>query len=192
MTQTERTKILNHPERSVPDETAEIIAAGSVAHVGFIQDGLPFVIPLSYHYDESDPTRMYLHGSIRSRAMEQTATGIPLCITVTLIDGLVYSRKAMNHSINYRSAVVFGTGREITDEQEKFDLFDKMVQRYFPERTVGEDYVAPPSADLGVTALVEVQIDEWSGKARRGGPTGPDDDNPNAAGTAGTVDLREA
>lgn len=188
---TERTKIKNHPERTVTDETSEILLAGSVAHVGFVDDGMPYVIPLSYHYDAATPDKIYLHGAMRSRAMDLLATGVPMCVTVTLTDGLVYSRKAMNHSINYRSVVLFGKGRDIVDEDRKFELFDKMVQRYFPGRNVGEHYNAPPSADLGITALVEVDIEEWNAKARRGGPTGPDDNKPDAKGTAGVVDLRE-
>lgn len=188
---TERTTIKNHPERTVTDETSEILLAGSVAHVGFIDEGMPYVIPLSYHYDAETPHKFYLHGAARSRAMDLLATGAPMCVTVTLTDGLVYSRKAMNHSINYRSVVLFGKGHEVVDEARKFKLFDKMVQRYFPGRKVGEHYDAPPSADLGVTALVEVDIEEWNAKARRGGPTGPDDDKPDAQGTAGVVDLRE-
>ncbi|MDA0769786.1 MAG: pyridoxamine 5'-phosphate oxidase family protein [Chloroflexi bacterium] len=188
---TERTKIKNHPERTVTDETSEILLAGSVAHVGFVDDGMPYVIPLSYHYDAATPDKIYLHGAMRSRAMDLLATGAPMCVTVTLTDGLVYSRKAMNHSINYRSVVLFGKGHDIVDEDRKFELFDKMVQRYFPGRNVGEHYNAPPSADLGITALVEVDIEEWNAKARRGGPTGPDDNKPDAKGTAGVVDLRE-
>ena len=140
----------------MPDEAQDILDQGVVAHVGFIEDGLPYVIPLSYHYDAQKPDRIYLHGSIRSRALIHMAGGAPVCVTVTLVDALVYSRKAMNHSINYRSVVLFGSAREITDEKEKFALFDEMVRRYFPERAVGEDYVAPPSGDLGVTALVEL------------------------------------
>ena len=188
---TERTRIRNHPERAVPEETAQILADGMVAHVGFIEDGMPYVIPLSYHFDQQTPELLYLHGSVRSRAMKLLATGAPVCVTVTLTDGLVYSRKAMNHSMNYRSAVVFGAAREVTDESEKFQIFDDMVQRYFSGRTVDRDYNAPPSADLGVTTLVEVRIEDWSGKARRGGPTGPDDDDPNALGSAGVIELRE-
>ena len=188
---TERTRIRNHPERAVPEETTEILSNGIVAHLGFIQDDVPFVIPFTYHYDPDSPDSIYLHGSIRSRALKHLATGAPVCVTVTLTDGLVYSRKAMNHSVNYRSVTLFGRAREVTDEAEKFDLFDQMVQRYFPGRTVGEDYYAPPSPDLGVTALVEVNIEEWNAKARRGAPTGPDDDDPNAPGSAGVIDLRE-
>lgn len=188
---TERTRIRNHPERAVPEETTEILSQGLVAHLGFIQDDVPYVIPFTYHYDPDSPDSIYLHGSIRSRALKHLATGAPVCITVTLTDGLVYSRKAMNHSVNYRSATLFGKAREVTDEDEKFDLFDKMVQRYFPGRMVGHDYNAPPSPDLGVTALVEVRIEEWNAKARRGAPTGPDDDNPDALGSAGVIELRE-
>ena len=191
MQQTERTRIRNHPERAVPKQASEILSQGYVAHVGFIEDGMPYVIPLSYHYDKKAPESIYLHGSIRSRAMKILASDTPVCVTVTLTDGLVYSRKAMNHSMNYRSVVLFGRGREVTDEDEKFDLFDAMVQRYFPGRMVGEDYNTPPPADLGVTALVEVTIEEWNGKRRIGPPTGPDDDDQDALGSAGVVDLRE-
>jgi nitroimidazol reductase NimA-like FMN-containing flavoprotein (pyridoxamine 5'-phosphate oxidase superfamily) len=188
---TERTRIRNHPERAVPEETAEILSQGLVAHLGFIEDGVPFVIPFTYHYDADTPDLIYLHGSVRSRALQCLADGAPVCITVTLTDGLVYSRKAMNHSVNHRSVALFGAAREVTDEREKFDLFDRMVQRYFPGRVVGHDYNAPPPADLGVTALVEVKIEERNAKARRGNPTGPDDDKPDAMGSAGVIDLRE-
>ena len=191
MQTSERTRIKNHPERAVPEEAAEILSNGLVAHVGFIEDGLPYVIPLSYHYDGQNPDRIYLHGSVRSRAMELLAGGAPVCVTVTLTDGLVFSRKAMNHSMNYRSVVLFGTAREVTDHDEKYALFDQMVQRYFPDRLLERDYNPPPASDLGVTALVEVQIEEWNAKARRGGPTGPDDDNKDAPGSAGYTTFRE-
>ena len=187
----ERTQIKNHPERTVPEEASEILSSGMVAHVGFIEEGLPYVIPLTYHYDGQSPDRLYLHGSIRSRAMEVLASGAPVCVTVTLADGLVYSRKAMNHSMNYRSVVLFGTAREVTDPDKKFELFDQMVQRYFPDRLLERDYNPPPASDLGVTSLVEVRIEEWSAKARRGGPTGPDDDKPDALGSAGFTIFRE-
>lgn len=187
----ERTRIRNHPERAVPEEASDILSQGLVAHVGFIQDQQPFVIPMSYHYDLLKPGSLYLHGSIRSRALEHLASGAPICVTVTLTDGLVYSRKAMNHSMNYRSVVLFGRAREVTDGAEKSALFDRMVQRYFPGRHIGRDYDAPPAEDLGVTALVEVTLEEWSAKARRGGPTGPDDQDAGAPGTAGVLDLRE-
>ena len=188
---TERTRIRNHPERAAPDEAAAILAAGMVAHVGFIDGGLPYVIPLSYHYDPQQPGALYLHGSVRSRALRLLAAGVPVCVTVTLADGLVYSRKAMNHSMNYRSVALFGTAAAVDDEDEKFALFDQMVQRYFPGRRLEQDYQPPPSADLGATALVQVNIEEWNAKVRRGGPTGPDDDAPDAPGSAGVQEFRE-
>ena len=186
---TDKTIIKNHPERAAPQEAANVLAQGLVAHVGIVEDGGPVVIPMSYHYDAERPDRVYLHGSVRSRLLRHLSGGSPVCVTVTMTDGLVYSRKAMNHSMNYRSAVVFGTAREVTDEAEKFDLFDAMVQRYFPGRTVGQDYHAPPSQDLGVTTLVEVTIKEWNGKVRVGRPTGPEDNDPAAPGSAGVTDL---
>ena len=187
----ERSRIKNHPERAVPEEAVEILSQGLVAHVGFIEDGLPYVIPLSYHYDARQRDTLYLHGSIRSRALQLMASGAPVCVTVTLTDGLVYSRKAINHSMNYRSVVLFGTPREVTDEDEKFTLFDQMVQRYFPDRLLQRDHNPPPATDLGVTALVAVEIEDWNAKARRGGPTGPDDDNPDATGSAGFTEFGE-
>ncbi|MDA0733563.1 MAG: pyridoxamine 5'-phosphate oxidase family protein [Chloroflexi bacterium] len=190
-TTSERTKIRNHPERAAPEATADILSQGMVAHVGFIQDDYPVVIPMSYHYSSETPERLYLHGSIRSRLLKHLASGASVCVAVTLTDGLVYSRKAMNHSMNYRSAVVFGEAREIVDEGQKFALFDQMVQRYFPGRTVDHDYHAPPSQDLGVTSLIEVTLKDWSGKIRQGGPTAPEDDDPNALGSSGVIDLRE-
>lgn len=185
----ERTRIRIHPERAVPEETAEILSKGIVAHVGFVVDGQPLVLPFSYMYDMEKPDFLYIHGAVKSRALLHLATGADACVTVTLTDELVYSRKAMNHSMNYRSAMVFGKAREITEEGEKYALFDDMVQRYFLGRTIGEHYNAPPSTDLGITTLLELKIEDRSAKARRGGPTGPDDDDPNALGTAGLVDL---
>lgn len=190
-TTSQRTRIRNHPERAVPQETADILSQGLVAHVGFIADQNPVVIPMSYHYSPERPELLYLHGSIKSRLLQHLAGGAPVCVTVTLTDGLVYSRKAMNHSMNYRSAVVFGQAREIIDEAEKLALFDQMVQRYFPGRIADRDYHAPPSQDLAVTSVIGVTIQDWNAKARRGGPTAPEDDDPSARGSAGVIDLRE-
>ena len=162
-----------------------------VAHLGIVEDAQPLVIPLAYNYDQSQPDLIYLHGSVRSRALASLAASAPVCVTVTLVDGLVYSRKAMSRSMNYRSVVLLGKGRAITDPSEKVKLFEQMVRRYFPGRSLEKDYNPPPDGDLDATALVEVQIEEWNAKARRGGPTGPDDDNPDALGTAGVIDLRE-
>ncbi|MDP6494927.1 MAG: pyridoxamine 5'-phosphate oxidase family protein [Dehalococcoidia bacterium] len=188
---TVRAKIKRVPERDVTDEAADILAVGLVAHVGFCQEGKPVVIPFSYQYDKSKPNRLYIHGAHESRTMMHLSTGAPVCIDVTLVDGLVYSRTAKNHTMNFRSVVLFGHGRPITDEVEKDKLFDDMVQRYYGGRTLGKDYEPPPSVELEDTAVVEVLIEEWSAKARRGGPSGSHDADPDADGTAGLIKLRE-
>ena len=103
-----RARIRIHPERSQPDEAHAILAAGRVAHVGFVQDGQPFVIPMTYQFDAGRPGHVYLHGAHHSRLLQHLATGAPVCVTVTLVDGLVYSRTALFHSVNYRSVVCFG------------------------------------------------------------------------------------
>jgi hypothetical protein len=110
-------------------------------------------------------------------------------VTVTQIDGLVYSRDAKYHSANYRSVMCFGWGRILEDIAEKRALFDAMTQRYFPGRTAGRDYNAAPPSHLISTAVVEIVIEEISGKMREGGPKGPHDADENAPGTCGVVDL---
>src|SRR5262245_36096793 len=107
-----RTTLRVHPERSVPEEAPEILSAGVVAHVGFEAEGQPYVIPMTYHYDPAEPKRLYLHGAHMSRLMNHLATGAAVCVTVTLTDGLVYSRTALYHSVNYRSIVCFGRAAE--------------------------------------------------------------------------------
>src|SRR5438067_1513784 len=125
-----RATIRRHPERAVPEEAPDILARGVVAHLGFSKGDQPFVIPLAYHYDPATPGRLYLHGSRGSRALRHLGGGAPVCVTVTLLDGLVYSRSAQYHSINYRSVVCFGRGRVVTDLAEKRALFESMISRY--------------------------------------------------------------
>jgi len=184
-----RARIRTHADRSVPGETAEILAEGRVAHLGFVVDGQPFVIPMGYHFDPAEPDRLYLHGSPTSRAVRHAVSGAPLSIAVTLLEGLVYSRTALYHSMNYRSVVCFGTGREVTEAATQRRVFAGMVARYFPGRTAGRDYAEPPAEHLEATTLVEVRIEEWSAKAREGGPKGPLDSDPAAPGTSGVIPL---
>ena len=187
----ERAKIRRLPERDVTDEAAEILDAGLVAHVGFCQDGKPVVIPFNYQYDKNKPDRLYIHGAHASRAIIHLATGAPICIDVTLVDGLVYSRSASHHSMNFRSVVLFGYGREITDYGEKARILDEMTQRLYDGRTIGKDYEVPPPEVIEDTAMIEVVIEEWSAKSRQGGPAGEKDADPDAPGSAGVIELRE-
>ncbi|MCC7104780.1 MAG: pyridoxamine 5'-phosphate oxidase family protein [Chloroflexi bacterium] len=185
----ERARIRLHPERAVPDEAAAIVAQGMVVHVGFVQDGQPFVIPFGYQFDPDQPDRLYIHSAKGGRAASHLASGAPLCVSITLLDGLVYSRSARYHSMNYRSVVGFGRARQIVAEVEQRAIYDRMTRRYFPGRTIGLDYDAPSEADLSGTALLEIQVEEWSAKARRGGPLGPRDAPPEGPGTRGVVPV---
>lgn len=184
-----RSTIRNHAERSVPHEVARILVEGHAAHVGFVENGQPFVIPLGYQFSEETPDRIYFHGSLGSRAMRLMASGAPVCVTVTTLQGLVYSRTALNHSMNYRSAVCFGRGRRVMDEAVQRKVYEEMVRRYFPDRTEGRDYAAPTEAHLDATALIEIEIEESSAKMRTGGPLGPLDAVDGAPGTCGVVEL---
>jgi uncharacterized protein len=184
------TKLRQHPERAVPQRAQEFLARGYVAHVGFEQDGRPYVIPMLYHYAADRPDRLYLHGGLSSRALEVLASGVPVCATVTLLDGLVYSRDAKYHSANYRCVMCFGRGRVLEDEAEKRRMFEAMTSRYFPGRTAGRDYTTAPPAHLATTAVIEVLIEELTAKMREGGPKGPNDADEDAVGTRGVVELR--
>jgi nitroimidazol reductase NimA-like FMN-containing flavoprotein (pyridoxamine 5'-phosphate oxidase superfamily) len=183
----ERATVRVHPERAAPEELSDILVDGLVAHVGIIDHDAPVVIPMSYVFDTTTPRLLYLHGGHHSRLMQYMSTGAPLCITVTRVDGLVYSKTALYHSINYRSAVCFGIGRPVTDSVEARGVSERLVSRYFPGRTAGRDYEPLPDAHIEATAYVAVDIIDASAKVRRGGPKGPRDHDPAAAGTAGVL-----
>jgi nitroimidazol reductase NimA-like FMN-containing flavoprotein (pyridoxamine 5'-phosphate oxidase superfamily) len=185
----QRTTVKRHSERAVPDEAKEILARGLVAHLGFSREGQPFVIPMIYQYEPEKPDRLYLHGSHASRALKQLASGAPVCVTVTTVQGLVYSRSAQYHSANYECVICFGRARVVKSKEEKWAVFERMIGRYHPGRTAGRDYEAASAEELMATAMVEVVIEEMSAKARRGGPLGPHDAEVDAPGTRGVVKL---
>jgi uncharacterized protein len=184
-----RAQIKRHPERSVPDQATAILTLGRVAHLAFTENGQPFAIPFGYHFDPAQPDLLWVHGSRASRALNVAASGVPLAITVTLLDGLVFSKSAMYHSLNYRSVVCFGRGSEVMDAARQKTIYDQMIQRYFPGRTAGRDYAAPAESDLGATMLVEVAVEELSAKTRQQGPAGPWDHDPSVPGNAGVIPL---
>ena len=184
----DRTTFRVHPERSAPDEVAAILTAGIVAHVGLVDGRGPVVIPMIYHYDPSEPTRLYLHGAPHSQLVQAASSGASICVTVTLIDGLVYSRTALYHSVNYRSAVCFGHGVMASDA-ERQRVLDAIIPRYFPGRTAGRDFDTMPNAHLKATDVIAMTIDDASAKVRRGGPKGPRDNDSQALGSAGVVQL---
>jgi nitroimidazol reductase NimA-like FMN-containing flavoprotein (pyridoxamine 5'-phosphate oxidase superfamily) len=151
---------------ATPDRDA-ILAEGLVAHVAVVVDGQPLVIPLLYHHQDGI---VYLHGSRASRMMRHLAATADVCLTVTIVDGLVASRSAFNHSANYRSIVVFGRSAEVRDEQRKRAVLAAMTARYFSGRCVGRDYEPATSKEMAITTLIAVTIEELSGKQRSGGP----------------------
>lgn len=190
MEATARTTIRRHPERSVPEDFAAVMEAGSAVHVAFTVGDQPHVIPVGYQYDASEPGIVYLHGSRESRLLQHLASGAPVSLCVTMIDGLVYSRQALTHSMNYRSAICFGTPREVLDVDVKRRVFEAMTLRYFPGRTAGVHYEPATAAQLDATLVVTVAIDEKSAKTRTGGPKGPTDADPDAFGTCGIAPPR--
>src|SRR3954467_9271058 len=144
-----RAQIRMHAERSAPDEADATLAAGLVAHAGFVQGGQPFVIPMTYQYDPAEPERLYLHGGHQSRLLEHLATGAPVCVTVTLLDGLVYSKTALYHSVNYRSVVCFARAAALPSPERQRAILEAMIARCYPGRTVGADYAPIPDTHLG-------------------------------------------
>jgi len=184
-----RARLQRHAERAVPEEAPAILAAGLVAHVGFVERGQPYVIPMAYHYDPATPSTLYLHGGHASRLLRHLASGGPAAIAVTLVDGLVFSRTALYHSLNYRSVLCFAHAAPPLDRHAATVALEAMIARYFPGRTAGRDYDAAPPVHLDATNVIAMEIEEWSAKARRGGPLGPRDRELDAPGSAGVLDL---
>ncbi len=183
----ERTRVRRHPERGEYSRDAiyAILDEALVCHVGFTVQGEPVVLP-TVHARVADA--LYLHGAAAS-AMLGAAGGSPVCVTATLLDGLVLARSVYNHSMNYRSAVVFGVAQEVTDEQEKRTALDALVEHVVAGRSA--DARGPSTAELRSTRVLRVPITEASAKAR----TGPVKDGPEDLGLdvwAGVVPLRLA
>lgn len=165
---TDRTRVRRAPERAAGDPAAlhEVLDEGLICHVGFVDGGSPVVIPTSYGRDGDV---VYLHGSTGSRMMRQLATGVPVCLTVTLLDGLVLARSVMHHSMNYRSAVVFGRARAVDDADERLHAFQVIVEHLVPGRWA--DARHPNRREAAATAVVALDLAEASVKLRTGPPS---------------------
>lgn len=172
MSLTQRTELRRIPARGSRDwDTINpILDAGFLAHVGFSVDRQPFVIPMLYGRDEK---RLYLHGSAASRMLGELETGIPACVTVTLVDGLVLARSAFDHSMNYRSVVAFGTARKIADPAQKIESLRVISEHLIAGRWT--DVREPSEKELKATTVLEFSMDEASSKVRSGPPL--DDEN---------------
>lgn len=171
--QTERTTVRRLPKRGLYDrETIHaIIDEALICHVGFVVEGAPVVIP-TIHTRVGDT--LYFHGSAASRMLRSLRGGVEACVTVTLLDGLVLARSAFHHSMNYRSAVVFGTAREVTDADEKLRALDALVEHVAAGRSV--DARPPNEKELRQTLVLALPIEEASAKVRTGGPVDDEED----------------
>src|SRR5262245_4070010 len=183
---TERTTIRRLPKRASYDRaTVEaILDEALVCHVGFVANGQPFVIP-TIHARIDD--RLYVHGSAASRMLRTTGAGIPVCVTVTLVDGLVLARSAFHHSVNYRSVVILGTATEVTAADEKLAALHAVVEHVVPERW--NDVRAPNEQELKATTVLRLPLAEVSAKIRTGPPLDDEDDLRQPC-WAGVVPLR--
>lgn len=183
---TERTRLRRHPERAVPEQAEGILRAGRVAHVAFVVDDQPCVVPMTYDYQSGV---LYVHGAPASRAAKTLRAGMPVCVEVTLLDGLVASRNAKSHSLNYRSVIVYGVAEPVSGEAEKRTIFEHMTARYFPGRTAGRDYIPARDSDLRGVELLAIRAGERSAKARTGPALGTHDADDEAPGTHYVVVL---
>jgi nitroimidazol reductase NimA-like FMN-containing flavoprotein (pyridoxamine 5'-phosphate oxidase superfamily) len=157
--------VVREPQRAVYDRSVvnRILDEGFICHVGFSVDGQPFVIPTSYgRHDDL----LYIHGSAASRMLRNVSGGIPMCVTVTLLDGLVLARSIFNHSMNYRSVVVLGTGSAIEDREEKLTALRLLSEHIIPGRW--NEARQPNEKELKATTILRVPITEFSAKVREG------------------------
>ncbi len=166
-TPTERTQVKRLPKRGKYErETVySILDSGFVCHVGFNVDGQPYVIPTNY--GRSGDT-LYLHGSAASRMLRTLSEGVPVCVTVTHVDGIVLARSAFHHSVNYRSVVILGTARLVEDPAEKMEVLRIFTEHVMKGRW--DDVRQPTEQELKGTTVLALPLEEVSAKVRTGGP----------------------
>ncbi|MGA4847563.1 pyridoxamine 5'-phosphate oxidase family protein [Streptomyces sp. G5(2025)] len=178
---TDRTAPTRGRERASYDrETVHaILDEAYVCHLGFVRDGSPVVLPTLYGRVGE---RLYVHGSTGSRPLrmagaiqdDQADPGLEVCLTVTHVDGLVLARSAFHHSINYRSVVVHGTAHQVTDPEEKLAALDALVDHVVPGRSA--DSRPANAKEIAATAVLRLDLNEVSAKARTGGPNDEPED----------------
>ena len=170
---TPRTRVVREPERGIYDREAvyRILDEGFLCHVGFAVDAQPFVIPTSYGRKDSN---LYIHGSAASRMLRQMKQAVPVCVTVTLLDGLVLARSLFNHSMNYRSAVILGKATLVDDADEKLAALRILAEHILPGRW--DDARQPNERELKATSVLRVPIEEFSAKVRTGPPIDDEED----------------
>jgi uncharacterized protein len=162
----DRTRVVREANRAVYDREAiyKILDEGLVCHVGFAAEGQPFVIPTMF---ARVGDAIYFHGSAASRMLRGAGAGFPVCITVTMADGLVLARSVFNHSMNYRSVVALGTATIIGDPVEKLAALRAFTEKLIPGRW--EDARQPNEKELKATSILKLPLTEVSAKVRTGG-----------------------
>ena len=184
-TPTPRTRLVREADRAVYDRESayRILDEGFLCHVGFVADGQPFVIPTSYGRTGDN---LYIHGSAASRMLRNMKEGVPVCITVTLLDGLVLARSIFNHSMNYRSVVVLGKATLVDDPVEKLEALRLLSEHIIPGRWA--DSRQPNERELKATSVLRVPIEEFSAKVRTG-PVVDDEEDYSFPTWAGILPL---
>ncbi|MFE9133386.1 pyridoxamine 5'-phosphate oxidase family protein [Streptomyces sp. NPDC007355] len=177
-TPTDRTVPTRSRERASYDKALvhSILDEAYVCHLGFVRDGAPVVLPTLFGRVDD---RLYVHGSTGSRPLRAAgdgvaAPGLPVCLTVTHVDGLVLARSAFHHSLNYRSVVVHGTAHQVTDPEELRTALDALVDQVVPGRSA--DSRPANTKELAATAVLRLDLDEVSAKVRTGGPNDAPED----------------
>jgi len=184
-TPTTRTRVVREADRAVYDREAvyRILDEGFLCHIGFVVDGQPFVIPTSYGRSGDV---LLIHGSAASRMLRQMKEGVPVCITVTLLDRLVLARSIFNHSMNYRSVVVLGKATLVDDPVEKIEALRLLSEHVIPGRWA--ESRQPSERELKATSILRVPIEEFSAKVRQG-PVVDDEEDYSFPTWAGIVPL---
>ena len=172
-TPTQRTRVVREPHRGVYDRATayQILDEAFICHVGFVIDGQPFVIPTGYGRSGDN---LYIHGSAASRMLRNLEKGISVCVTVTLLDGLVLARSIFNHSMNYRSVVVLGTAIAVEEPQEKLAALRTVSEHILPGRWA--EVRQPTEKELEATQVLRLPIREFSAKIRQGPPIDDEED----------------
>jgi uncharacterized protein len=162
-----RTRVVREPDRGVYDREIayQILDQGFICHIGFLVDGQPFVIPTAYGRAGDN---LYVHGSAASRMLRRLDEGVPICLTVTLLDGLVLARSVFNHSMNYRSVVVLGRAMAVEDREGKLAALRALSEHILPGRW--DDARQPNEKELKATLVLRLPVDEFSAKVRSGPP----------------------
>lgn len=173
ISQTARTTLRRLPKRGSYDteQIYQILDEGFVCHVGFVIDGQPFVIPTGYGRQGD---QLLIHGSQASRMLRTLKQGVDVCVTVTLIDGLVLARSAFHHSVNYRSVVIFGNAVLVEDDDQKLEALRVLSDHIIAERW--DDVRLPTPQELNATTVLCLPLTEASAKIRTGPPIDDEED----------------